>query len=503
MNNRVMCKLTSLPANPTTRHVVVAGAGPAGILAAINTLRRNKGTNSDVSYRVTLIDANQDYGKLSPTDLKRHRSWMIGLASHGLEAIRDVPGLYEKYVSEIGIRLTSASIHIGAKEVRQEVDDPDKMEGFIVDRNFIVASMARYLNDEFLSDVSFNSMYDTKILYVDAEKSRVLVRRDNGNDEYVSYDVLLGCDGVRSVVRNALMQDDRDFAFSIDDIFADFKAVHIERPKSVDPSSMHLLPAVVPQANGIALPETGDKINLSIGFYKNKTIPEEMASDDAKVVAKYMRENFKAFELVDYDDFANQWVKQRWNTTGQVHCNFYHSTRLNIAIMGDAAHATSPSVGMGMNTALADALCFNRLLDEYKDDIKVVLNEYSNERVKEGNALTDLSFYLFSLCGSQALKYVIYSVLRSYLSKWFPKLVLEDPQAVIGRKGVKLSQVYDMATQIGILQDIRSKNDYLRREYFEKRSGLMTHERSVWGGTLKKAGVLLMVISAVIYFNRC
>ena len=47
-----------------------------------------------------------------------------------------------------------------------------------------------------------------------------------------------------------------------------------------------------------------------------------------------------------------------------------------------------------MNTALADAAVLDSLLDEHKDNWDAVLIKFSSERVKEGNALTDLSFYI-------------------------------------------------------------------------------------------------------------
>jgi 2-polyprenyl-6-methoxyphenol hydroxylase-like FAD-dependent oxidoreductase len=72
--------------------------------------------------------------------------------------------------------------------------------------------------------------------------------------------------------------------------------------------------------------------------------------------------NLKAMKLEDYDDFAEKWVNCRWNGTGQIHCNSYHSEPCKIVIMGDVVHATSPSIGMGMNTALRAAQKFNQIV---------------------------------------------------------------------------------------------------------------------------------------------
>ena len=89
-------------------------------------------------------------------------------------------------------------------------------------------------------------------------------------------------------------------------------------PEHLDVNSMCLLVNQFPNFVGIGLPETGGMINISFGVSRNNwdNAPEELKSSDYKIVSDYVRKEFKAFELVDYDDFAKQWVGQRWNQTG-------------------------------------------------------------------------------------------------------------------------------------------------------------------------------------------
>lgn len=479
----------------------MAGAGPAGILAAIHLLRRNERTEgTGVRYNVTLVDGRQDYGKLSLEDLKSsHRSWMLALAGHGLEAVRKVPELYDDYVHRVGIQIESVSIHLGAKEIRNQADaENEQGEAYVVDRNFVVAALARFLNDKFGDDESFRARYSQKLLYVDGENKRVLVRTADGGEEYLEYDLLLGCDGVRSTVREALIKRHSDFECDVGDIFQQFKAVHVKRPDSVHPGSMHLLPACFENFQGIGLPETDGMLCMSIGTARHtlEAAPEELRSSDPKVVAKFVKENFKAWELVDYDDFARQWCAQNWNRTGQVHCSSYHSLPLGIVIMGDAAHATSPSIGMGMNTALADATALDDLLDEHEDELEKVLVAFSEERVKVGNSLTDLAMHLYCLSSWHQAIETIHTIARGVLSKILPSLVTVHPQSIIGRTRYSLADVYDIATRLGIIQKHRAINNRIRREYFEKKVGMVKPRKSSAIRTAMKLGAFGAALAA-------
>merc|ERR1712176_1252819 len=97
-----------------------------------------------------------------------------------------------------------------------------------------------------------------------------------------------------------------------------------------------------------------------------------------------------------------------------VHCNFYHSLKAGVVIMGDAAHATSPSIGMGMNTALRDAQIFSEILEETNDDFEKALPAFSKARVKEGNALSDLAFHLYCLDTKYQILETFHQMIRGF-----------------------------------------------------------------------------------------
>jgi 2-polyprenyl-6-methoxyphenol hydroxylase-like FAD-dependent oxidoreductase len=249
--------ITTTTNSSTTIRVLVIGAGPGGLLAAINLLRRNEKQNhatTNIKYHVTLVDPGVDYGALDEAGLSKHRSWMIGLTSHGTSAIREIPGLYPNYVEQLGVPIKWATTGFGPYyNMTSVVPEKDDNPGFCVDRNYVCAALARYLTEKYGNKTTKNNneyyrpLYLTRALFVDGENKQVLVRpvAVNNNDATtttttqpssmtgIDYDVLLGCDGIRSIVRNAFITTHRDFEFDLQDAFGIYKSTHLTLPKEV------------------------------------------------------------------------------------------------------------------------------------------------------------------------------------------------------------------------------------------------------------------------------
>ena len=68
-------------------------------------------------------------------------------------------------------------------------------------------------------------------------------------------------------------------------------------------------------------------------------------------------------------------------------------TRLYILLIGDAAHAVSPSIGQGCNAALQDVQVFTQVLAQYQDDWAQALPAFTSQRLPDVHALRELSDY--------------------------------------------------------------------------------------------------------------
>ena len=61
--------------------------------------------------------------------------------------------------------------------------------------------------------------------------------------------------------------------------------------------------------------------------------------------------------------------------------------------MGDAAHATVPFYGQGMNSGFEDCRILGEMMEEYQENWTRVFNEFQQRRKPDGDAVQDLSLH--------------------------------------------------------------------------------------------------------------
>ena len=90
--------------------------------------------------------------------------------------------------------------------------------------------------------------------------------------------------------------------------------------------------------------------------------------------------------------------------------------RLNVGgqilLIGDAAHAVSPSMGQGCNASLQDVMVLAQILDEYQDDWDQALPAFTSQRLADVHALRDLSDYNFPRSQLMSLEFHFFPSLR-------------------------------------------------------------------------------------------
>ena len=238
-----------------------------------------------------------------------------------------------------------------------------------------------------------NITFDAFCEHVDFNTGTVHMKQGEQLNAY-SADLIVGADGTGSSVRGALMKQPR-FNYSQEFIDSGYKEVHIPAGKDGAPQlnidALHIWPRREFMLMGLANTDNGFTGTVFAPFDGEYGLNHLSTGADG---LRYFQEYFKdAIPLIP--NLEEQWENNPTSALACIRCEPYH-WGANTMLIGDAAHATVPFYGEGMNGSLEDVRIFLELLDEHGDsDMKKVLEIYTQQRVPAGNALVDLSLRNF------------------------------------------------------------------------------------------------------------
>jgi kynurenine 3-monooxygenase len=115
---------------------------------------------------------------------------------------------------------------------------------------------------------------------------------------------------------------------------------------------------------------------------------EELTTDAA--VDKFFKETFPDFYEM-FPGLIDSWHGHPLSSLAIIRC--FPWTKGKVALMGDAAHATVPFYGQGMNSGFEDCSIMNDLMIKHNEDWPKVFEEYQKLRKPDGDAVQDLSVH--------------------------------------------------------------------------------------------------------------
>lgn len=360
--------------------VVIIGAGPAGLLLAHYLLRRG-------SYRIEIYERRPDPRLV---DVSQDRTFPISLQERGRKALRRIPGL-EEAISAESIFCRGTILHKNKGSVRRI---PRKNAILTIDRNRLVAILLQQLTQTYTSEqVSFQ--FSCQCTEIDGVTKQVTLQPEGGESFTVPYDLLVGTDGARSQVRDYLaqkagLQCEQHF---IDDAYKSLFLNRLNPSLGLELEGDKIHSCNLDNKTRILLvPQPGDRLNGVIIFEANNN-PLEGLSTKEDVLA-FFQKNFPVFGQLMTLEEAEAFLNRPVGRVLTVRCDRFHEGD-SILLLGDAAHAVSPSIGQGCNASLEDVFVLGQLLEQQGDDWGKVLPLFSQQRVPDAHALRELSDYSF------------------------------------------------------------------------------------------------------------
>lgn len=355
------------------KNIVIVGAGLAGSLLGVLL--------ADRGFGVTILEKRSDPRR---SEQPEGRSINLALSTRGIHALTQA-GLYDS-VMDLTIPMAGRMIHDASGETNLQPYGKDDSE--------VIYSISRAGLNELLLDAcdasgKIDISFDTGCKDVDPESGTVLTEDLSGNSRTVSGQLIIGCDGAGSAVRQSL---DRSGAVSSVSNFLEhgYKELSIAADASgshvLDKNALHIWPRETFML--IALP------NLDGSFTVTLFMPLEgevsfAANPDAASSRSFFKTYFPdAIELMP--EFDRDYDSNPVGQLGTVLCAPW-SAQGTTLLLGDAAHAIVPFFGQGMNCSFEDCSVFLDAMTAAGPDWTNILRSYESVRKPDTDAIAQMA----------------------------------------------------------------------------------------------------------------
>ena len=348
------------------RRVAVVGAGPTGAFLA--------GALGARGFEVHLFDKRSEpWGATG-----EGRSIALSLSPRGLAALGTI-GLREA-IEEVSIELVGRAFHARGGELRV-LEAP---RGVVRNRAVGRADLARIVCSWALAQPGVVARFGEPCLEVLRAERSVVVRDARGCVSLERFDLVLGTDGAASEVRTAIVRSPAvDFGKRVSPW--GYVEVTIDRATPglpLEPPAIHIWPRETFFMVGFPARDGSFRCTLVMRHADHERI--RRAGDLAAILARELADVWGSVRA------REGLSKARLAPIPVVRVGSWHDGDF-MAILGDAAHATAPFMGQGVNIALEDARVLVEALDAHGLAIEPSLRDFGERRVPEGLACCDLS----------------------------------------------------------------------------------------------------------------
>ncbi len=357
------------------KSAIIVGAGLVGSLWAVYLSR--------AGYKVTIYERRPDIRK---AEISAGKSINLALSVRGWTALKGVGVEHE--VDSIAIPMPGRIMHdLEGNETYQ----PYGKEGeaiYSVSRGGLNAKMMDIAEQRGKATIHYN----IQCVGADLEAGIVHLKNSLTGEHFDDKaDVVFACDGAFSAVRYTAMQKTDRFDYSQDFIDDGYRELllpaNADGSYKIEKNALHIWPRG--RFMLIALPNEDGSFTCTLFMpFKGENSFETLTNDEA--VTKFFKETFSDF----YDlcpNLLDSWHGNPLSALAIVRC--YPWTVGKFALMGDAAHATVPFYGQGMNGGFEDCTVMAQLMEKHNEDWSKVFAEYQVLRKPDGDALQDLSVH--------------------------------------------------------------------------------------------------------------
>ena len=405
--------------------IIIVGAGPAGLLLAHYLLSRG-------NYQVEIYERRPDPRSVEQST---QRIFPLALQTRGMQAIRGIPNLEEALTKE-GIWAQGIFIHRKKGEPRKV---KRKNPSLVIDRNRLTLILLQELLNSYDSNL-VRVKFDCNCVGVNQADQTLTIQSAEENF-LVSFENLVAADGSKSQVREVLASQgnlhcQQEF---IPDAYKSLFVSRVSPDKTIEFVGNVLHTWTIAQGIRLVMvPQPDNCLHGTFIFPPDKNPLENLTTGEA--ILDYFAEKIPSLRPLMTLEDAEAFGQRPVSKILTVKCD-----RLNVGgrilLIGDAAHAVSPSIGQGCNASLQDAMIFAQVLDQYQDDWEKALPAFTSQRLEDVHALRDLSDYTVPCSKWMILEMIFHLTLGKRLRPWFPQIFRPLPMELIMEEATPYSEV--------------------------------------------------------------
>lgn len=356
------------------KKATIVGSGLVGSLWAVylNTM----------GYEVSVFERRSD---MRLTKMSAGKSINLAMSFRGWKALDEV-GVGND-IRKIAIPMYGRTLHHADGSIVYQPYGNEGQAIYSVSRGEINATLMQIAESRDNTKIYF----DEECINVDLEKGKTTFRNtQTGQISENTADVVFATDGAFSAVRYQGMQKTDKFNYSQQYIPDGYREILL--PANADGSfkmkseTLHIWPRG--RFMLIALPNFDGSFTctLFMPFEGHEYCFDNLTTKEK--VNKFFESVFPDFYAM-MPDIADTWEQHPLSSLAIIRCYPWVSGK--VALMGDAAHATVPFFGQGMNAGFEDCSIMFELMNQHGNNWEKVFSDYQKMRKPNGDAVQDLS----------------------------------------------------------------------------------------------------------------
>lgn len=386
------------------KNIAIIGAGNAGCFMAICLAQRG--------FDVHMYESHADVRK-QPYD--SGRSFNLTLYYRGIQAMKKV-AIWDD-IKKIAIIAEGNAAHYGESKI---VYSPFDARGdeilYTVHRNQLNGALLDVTEKYDNIKISFT----TKCVKIDNKEKKVYLE-SNEKKFTIQPDLVIGADGVHSLVRSEIQPDKKDTAIKQYEDWG-YKEVHISPELTEQMQLRKHATHTWPRQHSllIAFPNPDDSFTLMFN------LPLNGKESFAELISKEEIESFISSNFPDLipllPEIVHAFLQKPTGTFITLYADLWHDKDF-MAVIGDAAHAVIPFYGQGVCAAFEDSLVFVDQIDKYNDNWEIILEKYQEKRKVNTDLLAQLSKdnFIELRDKSRSPFYILKDKADTFLHHLFPK----------------------------------------------------------------------------------